>query len=73
MAAKTPTLEDIADAGLIPHDVELRCIVRNRTFLENINGIDFSVTFKIIWHSPVDFVWHSAGSRDGDLNGPLWY
>ena len=44
MAAKTPTLEDIADAELIPHDVELRCIVRNRTFLKNINGIDFSLS-----------------------------
>lgn len=40
---KTPTLKDIAAAGLIKNDVELVCVVRGaKTFLDNLNGLDLS-------------------------------
>src|SRR5271154_3977427 len=40
---KTPTLKDIADAGLIKNDVELVCVVRGaKTFIDNLNGLDLS-------------------------------
>lgn len=41
--AKTPTLNDIAQAGLIKTDIELLCVVQGeKTFLDNLNGLDLS-------------------------------
>ena len=40
---KTPTLKDIALAGLIKNDIELLCVVRGeKTFLDNLNGLDLN-------------------------------
>ena len=40
--AKTPTLKQIADAGFIKSNIDLLCVVRGETFLDNLNGLDLS-------------------------------
>jgi hypothetical protein len=39
---KTPTLKNLADEGRITRDLPLMCVVRGRTFLEDLNGKDLS-------------------------------
>jgi hypothetical protein len=40
--AKTPTLKDIAALGFIGGDIELLCVVKGETFLDNLNGLKLS-------------------------------
>jgi hypothetical protein len=42
MPKKTPTLKDIAAAGFIKDDLELLCVVRAKTFLNDLNGLNLS-------------------------------
>jgi hypothetical protein len=39
---KTPTLKDIVALGFVKGDVELLCVVKGETFLDNLNGLDLS-------------------------------